>query len=90
MDAQNFLLHVLALHGCHHQGVFTAVKVVLLKWSIVCTTVTHLQMKVTHLHTNLEILCTSWVYIPVHIRLVLCAVLYTMYGTCTIKTTPHV
>jgi hypothetical protein len=40
-DAQNFLLHVSASHGCHHQGVFTLVKVVLLKWSVVCTAVTH-------------------------------------------------
>jgi len=36
-DAQNIFLHVLELHGCHHQGVFTVVRVVLLKWSTVCT-----------------------------------------------------
>jgi len=35
-------VHVLALLGCHHQGVFTVVKV-LSKWSIECSTVTHLQ-----------------------------------------------
>jgi hypothetical protein len=35
-DAQNLLLHVSALHGCQQQGVFTAVKVVLSKWSVVC------------------------------------------------------
>jgi len=32
--AQN-LLYVSALHRCHHQGVFTVVKVVLSKWSAV-------------------------------------------------------
>jgi len=30
-DAQNLLLHVSALHVFDHQGVFTAVKVVILK-----------------------------------------------------------
>jgi len=35
-DAQN-LLHVLALLRCYHQGIFTAVKVVLLKSSHTCT-----------------------------------------------------
>jgi len=41
-DARNLLLHVLVLHGCHPQGAFTAVKVVLSKMSAVCSTVTHL------------------------------------------------
>jgi hypothetical protein len=62
-DAQNFLLHVLVLHGFLHQGVFTVVKVVLWTWSTVCT-------PVTHLHTDLEILCTCCIYILVHVRLV--------------------
>jgi len=30
-NARNLLLHVSALHGCDRQGVFTAVKGVLLK-----------------------------------------------------------
>ena len=38
-DAQNPLLHVSVLYGCHHQGVFTVLKAVLSKWSVVCTTV---------------------------------------------------
>jgi hypothetical protein len=41
-DAQNFFLHVSALHGCHHKGVFTVVKVLLSKWLAIRTTVTHL------------------------------------------------
>jgi len=41
-DAQNLLLRVSALLGCHHQGVFAVVKVVLSKWSAVCSTVTRL------------------------------------------------
>jgi hypothetical protein len=41
-DAQNFLLPVSVFHGCHYQGVFTVVKVVLSRWSVVCGTFTHL------------------------------------------------
>jgi len=41
-DAQNLLLPVSVIHGCHHQGLFTVVKVVLSKWSVLCTTVIHL------------------------------------------------
>jgi hypothetical protein len=33
----DILLRVWSLHGSHHQGVFTLVKVVLSKWSVVCT-----------------------------------------------------
>jgi len=40
-DALNLLLHVSALHGCLHQTVFTAVKVVLSKRSVVCSTHLH-------------------------------------------------
>ena len=36
---QNLLLHVSALHGCHNQGVFRVVKVVLSKRSVVRHTV---------------------------------------------------
>jgi len=35
--------YVSTLHGCHHQGFFRVVKVALSKWSVVCTTVIHLQ-----------------------------------------------
>jgi len=41
-DALNLLLHVSALHGCHHQGVFTAVKAVLSKGFLACSTATRL------------------------------------------------
>jgi hypothetical protein len=40
--AQNLLLDVSALHGSHHQAVFTVVKVVFSKWSVVCNTGAHL------------------------------------------------
>jgi len=29
---EQYLLHVSAIHGCHHQGIFPVVKVVLSKW----------------------------------------------------------
>jgi hypothetical protein len=35
-EEQSLLLHVSALHGCHSQGAFKVVKVVLSKWSVVC------------------------------------------------------
>jgi len=41
-DAQNLLLHVSALHECHPRVSFTVVKAVLSKWSVICSTVTHL------------------------------------------------
>ena len=40
-DAQKFFLHVSALLGLHHQGVYTVVKIVLLKWVVLCRTVSH-------------------------------------------------
>ena len=43
-DVPNLLLHVSALHICNHQGVFTALKVVFSKWSVVCSTVTKLHI----------------------------------------------
>lgn len=43
-DAQNSLLHVSALLGYHHQGIFTVFKVVLSKWSVFCSTGTQLHM----------------------------------------------
>ena len=46
-DARSLPLHVSAREGCHPQGVFTVVKVVLYKWSAVCSTVTQL-----HTHSN--------------------------------------
>ena len=38
-NAQDLLLRVSALHGCHYQGVLTVVKVVLSKWPVVWTAV---------------------------------------------------
>jgi hypothetical protein len=35
----SFLLHVSALHGCHHQGFFTVIIVLPLKLPAVCSTV---------------------------------------------------
>jgi hypothetical protein len=44
-DTQKLLLHVLALPWCHHQGVFTVVNVMLSKWFVVKSTVTHLRAR---------------------------------------------
>jgi len=52
-DAQNLLLHVSAFHGFDHQGVFTAVKVVLLKWSNMCSS-----------HTPAHVSEFLWVVLP--------------------------
>jgi hypothetical protein len=35
IDAQNLLLHISAVRGCPHSGVFTVVEAVLSKWSVV-------------------------------------------------------
>jgi len=43
-DELNLSVHVSALHGFHHYEVFTVVKVVLSKWFLVDSTVTHLNM----------------------------------------------
>jgi len=42
-DVQNLPLHVSAIHGCHHYAVFTVVKLVISKWFVVDSTVTHLK-----------------------------------------------
>jgi len=41
------LLHVLALNGCHHQGVFTALEILLSKM-VRCTQHTYLHTDTTH------------------------------------------
>jgi len=41
--AQNLLAHVAALHGCHYQGIFTAVELVFSKWFVVWAVVTSVQ-----------------------------------------------
>jgi len=43
-DARNTFLHVSALLGCHLQGVFAVVKVVVSKCSVVCRTLTQLHI----------------------------------------------
>lgn len=50
-DTRN-LIHVSALHVCHPQKAFTAVKVIISKLSVVCSTV-------THLHTSLKFVKTQ-------------------------------
>jgi hypothetical protein len=43
-DAQNLPPHVSTFGGFHHQGVFTVVKLLLLKRPVVCSTVTHVHI----------------------------------------------
>jgi hypothetical protein len=49
IHVQNFLLHVSVLCGCHAQRVFTVVLVLLTRWSVTCSTVTHVGGGSVHL-----------------------------------------
>jgi hypothetical protein len=53
-DAQNLPPHVSAFRGCHHQGIFAVFKVVLLKRSVVCSTVTHVHIVKISVRTQEE------------------------------------